>query len=71
MRRVKFKDYDKEKKEWIEGEGVFHQWGNTFEEFENGGMQYTFAIVEGDGGIIYEVAPHHLQFLDAPTPSNF
>jgi hypothetical protein len=71
MRRVTFKDYDSVKKEWIEGEGVFHQWGNSFTEFESGPGNFTFAIVEDDNGKIWEVTPRDLKFIDQFTPANF
>ena len=47
--------------------GVFHQWGNQYEEFENGAGNYTVAIVElPDGSVVMPVACD-IQFLDDET----
>lgn len=67
MRKVKFEAWDAKKKEWYRGEGYFHQWASSYEEFENGPGNYTIAIVEDPQGKVYEIMPHHLQFLDLLT----
>lgn len=65
MRKVKFKDYDSEKREWIEGTGVFHQWAGTFEVDASGNIgNFTFGIVEDEGGSVWQVTPHHITFLE-------
>jgi hypothetical protein len=62
MRKVKFRDYVDGK--WIEGEGLFHQWGESFDQCGETIGKFTFAIVEALDGTVHEVAPHDLQFLD-------
>ena len=44
--------------------GVFHQWANEYEEFENGAVNYTVALVELPDGTIEEVLPQNLKFID-------
>jgi hypothetical protein len=43
-------------------DGLFHQWGNSFEEFESGPGNFTVAIVEAKDGVIHEVLPTNLKF---------
>jgi hypothetical protein len=43
--------------------GLFHQWGNDFEEFESGAGNYTVAIVELDDGTVVTHAPDKITFL--------
>lgn len=43
--------------------GVFHQWGAAYEEFESGAGNYTAAIVEMSDGTIVEVLPSNLKFV--------
>lgn len=79
MRKVLFKkyipkEYDQDTKLIKRGtgiwtdfahEGIFHQWGSTFEEFaENAGNQ-TVAIVERPDGSIETVNPTDLRFIPA------
>ena len=42
--------------------GVFHQWGNEYEEFETGPGNRTIAIVELPDGRIVTPAPDDIQF---------
>jgi hypothetical protein len=54
---------------WEEGfsrEGLFHKWGNAYEEFESGPGNYTVGLVELSDGEIVEVLPSHLKFVDLP-----
>jgi hypothetical protein len=44
------------------GKGIFHQWANGYEEFNEGPGNYTYAIVEQEDGTITEVFPRHLKF---------
>lgn len=46
-------------------EGLFHQWGSEFEEFENGPGNYTVAIVELDDGVIETFQPRFVKFITA------
>jgi len=46
-----------------ETDGVFHQWGCNYEEFESGPGNYTVAIVETFDGVIHEVLPTNLKFV--------
>ena len=51
---------------WEEGhthEGLFHQWGSKYEEFENGPGNYTVAIVEFPDGTVEEVLIINLKFV--------
>ena len=62
-RKVKFKNYIN--KQWTEEmEGVFHQWGYAYEEFESGPGNYTVAIVEDNEGRIHEILPSKIIFID-------
>jgi len=46
------------------GTGVFHTWGSTFEEFDNGAVQCTVAVVEMPDGSIVTPDPVNIKFLD-------
>lgn len=45
-------------------EGIFHQWGNTFIEYESGPGNITVALVETRDGLVHEVHPSHLKFIN-------
>ncbi len=45
-------------------EGLFHQWGNSYEEFESGAGNYSVALVELPDGTIAEVLPSNIKFID-------
>lgn len=62
MRRCRAKTWDRGK--LIPVEGLFHQWGATFEEFEAGPANTTMAIIELDDGRIVEGIYHTVEFLD-------
>ena len=47
----------------FETQGFFHQWGNTYKEFESGVGNYTVALVELQDGTIAEVLPVNLKFV--------
>jgi len=63
MRKVKCKIWDKETKQYIVAEGLFHQWGCDYEEFEGGPGNYTVGIVELLDGRIIRTEPPNIQFL--------
>ena len=44
--------------------GIFHQWGNSYEESDAGFGNYTVAIVELSDGTIAEVLPSNIKFVD-------
>lgn len=44
------------------GQALFHAWGSELEEFENGGVQVTVAIVEFPDGSIKAVLPDRIRF---------
>ena len=44
--------------------GIFHQWGSSFEEFDNGAANFTTAIVEFEDGTVEEVLPKNIKFID-------
>lgn len=60
MRNVKYKsnyqttEYD--------AEGVFHQWAQSYEEFESGPGNWTYAIIERPDGTIAQINPGMIQF---------
>ncbi|CAH5462713.1 TPA: hypothetical protein N0X70_001533 [Enterobacter roggenkampii] len=46
-------------------EGLFHQWGSDFEEFETGPGNMTVAIVELPDGTVETFVPHLIKFIEA------
>lgn len=50
--------------------GIFHQWGNNYEEFEGGPGNYTIAIVERGDGTVDEVLVSNLKFVNFPPLSD-
>jgi len=44
--------------------GVFHQWGAGYEEFETGPGNFTVAIVEMEDGEIKEFMPTDIKFIE-------
>ena len=48
-------------------EGLFHQWGVSHEEFEDGVGNFTVAIVELPNGTIEQLLPSNLKFVDLPS----
>jgi len=51
---------------WEKGfphQGLFHQWGNSYEEFDSGAGNYTIALVETSEGTIEEVLPSNIKFI--------
>lgn len=46
------------------GSGLFHQWANNYEEFDEGPGNYTVALVELEDGTIEEVPPKNIKFDD-------
>lgn len=67
MRDILYKNYIpgtlKLEKDYTQ-KGKFHQWGINFEEFENGAASYTVALVELEDGVIVEVEPSRIKFVD-------
>ena len=64
MRKVKVKDYNNDIKGFVIVEGVFHQWGYGYDEYEAGPGNYSIAIVELPDGRVIEVPPRHVTFLE-------
>ncbi len=63
MRKCKGKYYkDREYHDF--DNGSFHCWGKTYEESDNGGCEYTVAIVELPDGQVVTVNPDDLVFLN-------
>jgi hypothetical protein len=50
--------------ELTEFEGIFHQWGCNYEEFEKGAGNYTVGIVETSDGKIHMPMADDITFLD-------
>ncbi|MCC7579626.1 hypothetical protein H8V75_11885 [Enterobacter roggenkampii] len=46
-------------------EGLFHQWGSDYEEFETGPGNMTVAVVEFPDGTVETFLPHLIKFIDA------
>ncbi len=44
--------------------GLFHKWGNAYEESIEGFGNYTVAIVELSDGTITEVFPSNIKFIN-------
>lgn len=50
-------------REWHTFEnGLFHQWGSSFIEFETGPGNYTIAIIELEDGRVITADPDDIQF---------
>lgn len=45
-------------------EGVFHQWGSAYTEFESGAGNYTVALVETPNGCVSEILPSNIKFVE-------
>lgn len=45
------------------GVGLFHQWGNGYEEFETGPGNFSTAIIEMEDGTIKNVPCDMIQFI--------
>lgn len=62
----KYTDYDEKERKFVNREfedGIFHQWGADYEEFESGPGNYTVGIVElPDGRVIMPIA-RFIQFV--------
>lgn len=64
MRRVKFDKYDRSTRTWVREQfGTFHQWGQTYEEFEQGPGNSTMGIIEDDTGHVHLIYPEDITFL--------
>lgn len=50
---------------WIEGTGMFHQFGLDTIESNEGNVSFSTAIIETDTGIIYNVPVEYVSFLDS------
>lgn len=65
MRKVNVFKQVKEEGKWIkvlDFTGLFHQWGQVYEEFEAGPGNTTIAIVEKDDGNIVTINAELIQF---------
>lgn len=45
-------------------EGLFHQWGVAYEEFDTGAGNYSIAIIELSNGSIVEALPSNVKFIN-------
>ena len=65
MRSCKGKYWSSEYRNYKEFEnGVFHQWGNNYEEFLDGVGNYSVAIVELPNGKVIMPCANDIQFTD-------
>jgi hypothetical protein len=64
MRKVTCGFWDSTEKKWIIAEGLFHQWGCNYEEFESGPGNFSVGIVELLGGRIVMPTPDDVHFLE-------
>ncbi|MEV9060044.1 hypothetical protein AB0118_07380 [Klebsiella quasipneumoniae] len=46
-------------------EGLFHQWGTDYEEFETGPGNMTVAVVEFPDGTVETFLPYLIKFIEA------
>jgi hypothetical protein len=60
----KYSETDKKFQSEFCNEGIFHQWANSYVEFESGPGNFTYAIVESPDGTINEVLPCHIKFIN-------
>lgn len=69
MRKCKFITPVKRENGWENDTvfGMFHQWGLESEEYEDGGLSWTVAIIETCDGQIHTPSASRVQFL----PSDF
>lgn len=74
MRKCQFKVKVYKDGRFVDSEpmrGLFHQWGTTFEEFTDGAVQVTSAIIEcAISGQVYEVSPSVVQFEKDEVKNN-
>jgi hypothetical protein len=72
IRKVKYNLYDFRigTKPIVTGEAIFHQFGTDFEEFENGAVNYSTAIIELPDGTIRNIPVQHIQFINPITKVN-
>jgi len=69
MRKVSILKYERKEGETKyslvpDGEGLFHQFGSDFAEYESGAGNYSTAIVERPDGSIINVAVALIKFLE-------
>ena len=66
MRKCKGTQLINKDGQWVNEkfEGLFHEWGTDYEEFESGPGNYSVAIVELPDGRIITPRPNDIQFLD-------
>jgi len=69
MRKVSILKYERKEGETkyslvADGEGLFHQFGCDYEEFEYGAGNYSTAIVERPDGSIINVPVVQIKFLE-------
>ncbi|WP_219117117.1 hypothetical protein [Janthinobacterium sp. UMAB-56] len=50
-----------------DGMAAFHQFGNQYEEFDNGAGNYTTAIIERADGSVQQVNADMVKFIDPPV----
>lgn len=48
-------------------EGIFHQWGASFVEFESGPANFTVGLIELPNGSMVEIEPGRIKFLQPQT----
>lgn len=72
MRKIQYKRYIGDAvgtdSLWVIGEGYFHEWGFTVEEFSNGAVSASVAIFEDENGKVWMTLPSNIKFLTPYKP---
>jgi len=72
MRYVTAKVWNQEKRQYDDVSGIFHCWGQDYEEFQSGPGNYTVAIIELKDGRVVKVIPNDVIFnCSAETQSGY
>lgn len=69
VRRVKFYKYRYNQQthktdRCVEGEGIFHQFGVDYEEYDTGPGNYSTAIIENSDGKLHNIHVGLVEFLE-------
>lgn len=62
MRKCKYFKWEKGSVKVLAGEAIFHKWGVDFEEFDNGAVNISTAIIELPDGTVKNISCEMIQF---------